>query len=242
MEKRSRDFQGRKAGQYVRIQMEGNGILSLAEVKVFGQKLGELSVKDFETAERYNVTVYRNTDPYGSEPDEIERSRINQISEGYDFNRTVNKTDESFWKIGSEIATSIDIFGQGVDVTVTAEGGQNSTSSVTDSQGGNVAQSTTDEVRTRVKVPGGCVRYEFHKWIFQQTPIEYILNGKKFSWYKNQSTPKYVNDVTVFVFPITEVPAIFETIISPDGWVEKADFDTFYEDYKRSTYRVDYQD
>lgn len=206
-------FSEKKVGRYVRIELNRHNSLHLAEVEVHGTEIGDISLGDAESNVMYKVSIFRNVSPIENN---VRSTITKSISEGMDFNRTVSNQDEKHWSLSTtaKLAVNYGIVSFGLDVT--AGGGGSTTTTDQTSQGSNVTQSNSENFEISQAVPGGCTRYEFHKFVVNQSPITYKFNGKTYSWFRINKEATPAGDITVMVFPNDQTPDLNAT---DDNWV-----------------------
>jgi hypothetical protein len=101
---------------------------------------------------------------------------------------------------------------------IEASAGQEITNGTQTSQGRNVNQTTSETLEVAQDVPGGYTRYEFHKFVLNQTPMTYKFNGETYSWYRINEKATPANDITVMLIPnnlVTELKATKENWVLP---------------------------
>ncbi|MBG43242.1 MAG: hypothetical protein CL530_04670 [Aequorivita sp.] len=209
----NKSYTGKKVGRYVRVQLKNSNALTLAEVKVFGTEIGDLSQGEAESNVLYKVSIFRNVTPIENS---IKSSITTSVSEGMDFNRTVSSEDQKHWSLSTTAKAAVNYAIVSFELEVTAGGGGTTTNREENSQSNNVTQSTEQNTEISQMVPGGCTRYEFHKFIINQAPVNYKFNGKNYSWFKINEQAKPVGDITVMVFPNDVKPDLKAT---DDNWV-----------------------
>lgn len=215
----NKSYTGKKVGRYVRVQLKNANALSLAEVKVFGTEIGDLTEGEAASNVMYKVSIFRNVTPIENS---IKSSITTSVSEGMDFNRTVSTEDQKHWSLSSTAKVAVNYAIVSLELEVTAGGGGTVTNSEQNSQSNNITQSTEQNIEITQPVPGGCTRYEFHKFIINQAPVNYKFNGKNYSWFKINEQAKPVGDITVMVFPNDVKPDIKAT---DDNWVIASNYE-----------------
>lgn len=216
---RNKSYTGKQVGRYVRVQLKDANALSLAEVKVFGTEIGDLSEGEAESNVMYKVSIFRNVQPMESS---IKSSVTTSISEGMNFRRTVKKEDETHWSLSTTAKAALNYAIVSFELSVTASGGGRTTNSEENSQGNNITQSSEQSTEITQTVPGGCTRYEFHKFIINQSPVNYKFNKQNYSWYRINDKAKPVGDITVMVFPNDVTP---DLKASDDNWVTASNYE-----------------
>ena len=215
----NKSYTGKKVGRYVRVQLKNANALSLAEVTVFGTEIGDLTEGEAASNVMYKVSIFRNVTPIENS---IKSSITTSVSEGMDFNRTVSTEDQKHWSLSSTAKVAVNYAIVSLELEVTAVGGGTVTNREQNSQSNNVTQSTEQNTEISQMVPGGCTRYEFHKFIINQAPVNYNFNGKNYSWFKINEKAIPVGDITVMVFPNDVKPDLKAT---EDNWVLASNYE-----------------
>ncbi|WP_421796104.1 discoidin domain-containing protein [Haliscomenobacter sp.] len=211
----SKIFTNKKVGRYVRVELNDRNYLNLAEVQVFGSDIGELTPGQAESSEMYQVSIFRNLSPTANS---IKSTRTTSISEGMDFNRTVHQEDRTHWSLTTTAKATVSLAIASLEFGITTEVGIDHTNGTQTSQGRNVNQTTSETLEVAQDVPGGYTRYEFHKFVLNQTPMSYKFNGETYSWYRINEKATPANDITVMLIPnnmVTELKATKENWVLP---------------------------
>jgi hypothetical protein len=211
----SKIFTNKKIGRYVRVELNERNNLNLAEVQVFGSDFGELTPGQAELSEMYQVSIFRNL---STTANAIKSTRTTSISEGMDFNRTVNQEDNTHWSLSTTAKATVNLAIASLEFGITADVGGGRTEGTQTSQGRNVNQTTSETLEVAQEVPGGYTRYEFHKFVLNQSPMTYKFNGETYSWYRINEKATPANDVTVMLIPnnlVTDLKATKENWVLP---------------------------
>lgn len=206
-------FQGQQVGRYVRVQIANNQSLHLAEVQVYGDKFGDIELGDAETNVMYKVSIFRNISSIESN---IKTTQTTSVAQGMDFNRTVSSQQKSYWNLEATARTTVNYGIVSVGLEIKAGGGGEQINSTQNAQGQSVTKSLTENSEITQTVPGGKTRYEFHKFVINQSPVTYKFNGETYSWYRVNKKATPSGDVTTMVFPNDEKPELNAT---EDNWV-----------------------
>jgi len=224
-------YSGKQVGQFVRLELNGGDALVLAEVQVFGKEVGDLTQGDAQSGVMYKVSIFRNVSPNDNA---IKSTVTTSVSEGMDFNRTVGQEDRTHWSLSTTARASVNFAIAALEFEVTAGVGGERANSTQTSQGRNVAQSTSENIEISQTVPGGCTRYEFHKFVVNQSPMTYKFDGETYSWFKINEKATPAGDITVMVFPNDVDPGLNQT---DDNWVLPYYYQNVLESHPN--YRVD---
>jgi hypothetical protein len=210
-----KSFTNTQVGRYVRIEINRDQphYLHLAEVEVYGTEIGDIEIGEAESNIMYKVSIFRNLTPMESS---IKSIKTKSISEGMDFSRTVSKQHKKYKSLSltSKLAVNYGIVSASLEVTGTV--GDEETNTTQNSQAGKVNESSTESTEITQTVPGNCTRYEFHKFVINQSPLTYKFNGETYSWYRVNQKATPSGDITVMVFPNNETPNLNAT---DDNWV-----------------------
>ncbi|MCC6724905.1 MAG: discoidin domain-containing protein [Saprospiraceae bacterium] len=221
----SRTYSGKQVGQFVRIELNGRNELNLAEVEVFGTEVGELQQGVAASQVMYKVSIFRNVSP---DDNAIKSTVTTSISEGMDFNRTVASEDRTHWSLSTTARTSVNFVVASLELEISAGVGGDVANSRQSSQGRNVTQSTSENIEISQTVPGGCTRYEFHKFVINQSPMTYKFDGETYSWFRVNEKAAPAGDITVMVFPNDVDPGLNQT---NDNWVLPENYQMVLEDH-----------
>jgi len=227
----SKSYSGKQVGQFVRVELNGRNEMNLAEVEVFGTEVGDLVQGEAESQVMYKVSIFRNVSP---DDNAIKSTVTTSISEGMDFNRTVSSEDRTHWSLSTTARTSVNFVVASLELELTAGVGGERANSRQNSQGRNVTQSTSENIEISQTVPGGCTRYEFHKFVVNQSPMAYKFDGETYSWFKVNEKATPAGDITVMVFPNDVDPGLNQT---NDNWVLPEYYQMVLENHPN--YRVD---
>lgn len=215
---RNKVYTGKTVGRYVRVQLKGQNHLNISEVQVFGKYVGEFTEGQTTSDVMYKVSIFRNASPIESA---VKSSITTSLSEGMDFSRTVRQEDESHWSLSSTAKLTINYAIVAFELGITAEGGGRNTTEQTNTRGNNVTISSQQNTEISQNVPGGSTRYEFHKFVINQTPMTYNNNGENVSWFRINDKAAPAGDVTVMTFPNGTIPDLKAT---NDNWVTEFNF------------------
>jgi len=138
-----------------------------------------LEIRDIRNVVKYNYTIYKNGT--GNEGN-ISREITNGVSAGYDFSKTVDKSDKKYWDIGVTSSVQVNSIIASASLEISSKYGQESNIRNEEREGKNIARSQTSKKTTMQKVPAGMDRYVFNKFIIKDVPVIYKMGGETFSW------------------------------------------------------------
>lgn len=221
-----KSFTNTQVGRYVRIEINRDQphYLHLAEVEVYGREIADIEIGQAESNIMYKVSIFRNLTPIESS---IKSIRTKSISQGMDFSRTVSNQHKKYKSltVASKLAVNYGIVSASLEVRGTI--GDEETNSTQNSQASNVTESSTESTEITQTVPGNCTRYEFHKFVVNQSPLTYKFNGETYSWYRVNKKATPSGDITIMVFPNNETPDLKAT---DDNWV----LPSYYQEVKQN--------
>lgn len=218
-------YSGAKIGRYVRVELNGTNYLHLAEVQVFGTEVGDLIVGKQESNTLYRASIYRNG---ATNKANISSEKATNITEGFDFSRTVEKSDKHYWELSVTASTSIKAVLADIDLEVSAKGGGEYTNTTSTSKSNNFSESRVETQKVDQEVPANCTRYEIQKFIVNEVPMTYTFNGETTTFYRVLDKSKPINDLAVMVFPNNVDPGLNE---SKDLWISEEDFNRVWTEY-----------
>ena len=209
----SKTFSNKKSGRFVRVELNDQNYLHMAELQVFGREAGDITIGPSSSNVLYKVSIFRNL----SDTENTIQSKVaTSIEEGMDFSRTASTTHKDYWSLSATAKVSAKYGVVDFEASVTADGGQENTSSSSSTNSNNLKESNVEEVTTGQKVAGKSVRYEFHKFAINQSPVTYRFNDVDYSWYRIDKGAASAREVTVL-----EIPAELEEqfLMTNDNWM-----------------------
>jgi hypothetical protein len=172
---------GPTVGRYVRVDLNGQNYLNLAEVQVFGKEVGELSIGSSETQVLYKVSTIENQS--GSKI-KVKRTHVSTLTQGVEFSRKVNTEHSSHWDLSVEAKASADYLFVKAELDTKFEIGGDTSTSTEDDQSTKVEQSLEETEEYSPEVDANSIFYEFRAFAVNQRPITYQFNGQTYSWYQ----------------------------------------------------------
>lgn len=223
-----KNYSGTKVGRYVRVELNGTNHLNLAEVQVFGTEIGDLTYGSPESNVIYRANIFRNG---ANNEAEVTSERATSITEGFDLSRTVEKSDKHYWELSVTAKTKVNILLKEFELEVTAKGGGEYTNTSSSTNSNNFSESEVVTVTNKQNVPAACTRYEIQKFIINQMPMSYTLNGETITFYRVLDKSKAIGDVTTMVFPNNVDPGLN---MSKDNWISEDDFNRVWTKYNNN--------
>lgn len=205
-------FQGQQVGRYVRIQIENNQSLHLAEVQIYGDEIGDIELGQANDNVMYKASIFRNVTPLDSN---IRTTQTTSLSKGMNFNRTVSSQQKSYWSLEATARTTVNYGIVSVGLEIKAGGGGEQINTTRNAQGQSVTESRSENSEVTQVVPAGYTRIEFHKFVINQSPVTYKFNGETYSWFRVNNNAVPADDNTTMFFPNNEAP----NFDSNDNWV-----------------------
>jgi hypothetical protein len=217
----SKNFSGKKIGRYVRVELNGNNFLNLAEVQVFGSEAGDAFIDRPSTAVLYQVAVFRN---FSNEPSDVTSEITKSIEQGMDFSRKKSDTHNSYWDLSATAKVSAKFSVVDVETSVTAGGGGGTTNTTDNTNSSTLKEIDIDKTTVKQTVPPKSVRYEFRKFVLNQSAVVYTFGSEQYSWFRVDKDATAVGDITVFILPTDQDTT---ANMSDDNWVSSDKFNSF---------------
>tara|TARA_R100000306_G_scaffold889_2_gene2386 strand:+ start:37315 stop:39309 length:1995 start_codon:yes stop_codon:yes gene_type:complete len=224
----SKSYTGNGFGRYVRIQLNGNGVLNLAEVQVYGRELGELEQNMPETTRYvYRVSAYHN----GLNKEWPQSSELaTSITEGFDFSKSKESSDTHYWEVSAEVKTKVNILLHEYELTIGAKGGGSYTNTENNSQSASIQESETETTSDQIPVPENSTVYKLVKFKLVEKPFIYSFAGKDYKFRKVLGKSKPVGSATTLVYPFQFDPG-FE--FDDDERITQANYDKILSKYEQ---------
>ncbi|MBC7774037.1 MAG: discoidin domain-containing protein [Phycisphaerae bacterium] len=194
----SKTFNNKKIGRFVRVELNDQNFLHMGELQVFGSEAGDINIGASSANVIYKVSVFRNL---SDTENDVESKVAKSIEEGMDFSRTAGTSHKDYWSLSATAKVSAKYGVVDFEASVTAGGGGETTNSSSSTNSNSMKESTVEETTSWQKVAGKSVRYEFHKFVINQSPIHYKLNGEDYSWFRIDEGAQAAGDITVLVIP-----------------------------------------
>ncbi|MCB9220104.1 MAG: discoidin domain-containing protein [Ignavibacteriales bacterium] len=217
------------AGRYVRVQLHGTNYLSLAEVQVFGEEVGDLYVGNNVMSNAY--WRYSTAENFGSTPQPKKFTVTKTVSEGFNFERTVENSDKGWFELGTKITAEKKFLGFKGSVEVYAKGGAEWAKSASEKNSENVQRSIETSVEEDRSVEPGKRAYWWKKFVVNEIPITYKKNGENYSWTAVLNTTESVDEKFIEIPAGTKLKLLEE---SNNYWVSEAQFNKIYEEWVKT--------